>query len=113
MNQLVIDFDRAARDAGMQRALDHAEGDSPGWSDVAFLFLKQFAATHERFISEDVSDASKEWGMVQPPTDRAWGQIYRRAIKEGVIKQDGAGRSRRRHASICPMWLSLIYRGAA
>lgn len=111
--QTTLDFARAARDDGMQRAIDHAESDAPGWSDVAFQFLRNYARTHEHFISEDVSDASRDWGMVQPPTDRAWGQIYRRAIKEGIIKQDGAGRSRRRHASICPRWMSLIYRRSA
>ncbi len=90
----------------MIQAIDHADAVSPRWSDVAYAFLLQFARKHATFISEDVSDASKAWGMVQPPTDRAWGSVYRRAIKAGVIVQDGCGRSRRRHASICPMWRS-------
>ena len=104
---------RAQRDDGMSRAARHAESDYPGWADVAFRFLNNFAVTHQHFISEDVSDASRAWGMVQPSTDRAWGNVYKRAIKDGVIVQDGAGRSRRRHASICPRWKSLIYREPA
>lgn len=104
---------RAAANDGMQRAVDHAEIESPGWVSLAYHFLTNFCLTHEYFISEDVSDASKAWGMVQPPTDKAWGQIYRRAIKAAVIVQDGAGKSRRRHCSICPRWKSLLYRSAA
>ena len=104
---------RELRDEGMQIATAHADEATPGWSDIAYRFLQSYCRAHEQFISEDVSDASKAWGMSQPPTDRAWGSIYRRAIKESMIVQDGAGRSRRRHASICPMWKSLLYRGAA
>ena len=104
---------RAQAAEGMQRATAHANEDIPGWSSVAYLFLESFCRSHEYFISEDVSDASKQWGMVQPPTDRAWGSVYRMALKRSLIVQDGAGRSRRRHASICPMWRSLIFKGAA
>lgn len=108
MNQLSIDFAHAEARKGMARALEHAEADCPKWGDVALAFLTQFARTHKTFISEDVSDASKEWGMVQPPSDRAWGAIYRRAIKLDIIVQDGSGRSLRRHGSICPRWRSLV-----
>lgn len=107
------EIDTKARDAGMQQAVDHADEAVSGWSDRAFAFLKRYAATHMEFISEDVSDAAIEAGEPQPPTLRAWGQIYRRAVKEDVIIQVGAGRSRRRHASICPRWGSCIYRRTA
>jgi hypothetical protein len=106
MSQIDLDFSRAARDRGMAQALDHAEREEPTWGDLAFAFLKRYAARHATFISEDVSDASREWGMIQPPTDRAWGPIYCRAAKAGIIVRDGTGVSRRRHASICPRWRS-------
>lgn len=111
-DQLTITHARQLRDEGMARAGDHAERVTPQWLDTAYAFLLNFATTHQTFISEDVSDASKVWGMVQPPTDRAWGSVYVRAVKAGIIVQDGAGRSRRRHASICPMWRSLVFRSA-
>lgn len=101
---------RKLRNVGMAKALTHAERMSAGWSDAAYLFLRRFAREHRQFISEDVSDESKRWGLTQPPTLRAWGPIYKRAAKQGVITIDGAGRSRLRHASICPRWKSLIYR---
>lgn len=100
---------RAAADDGMRRALEHAECTIKKWGDLAYLFLEQFYRRNLSFISEDVSDASKRWGLEQPPTDRAWGMVYRRAQKAGVIEMDGTGRSRRRHASVCPKWRSKIY----
>lgn len=88
----------------MERAIEHA-GDE--WRDLAYAFLLRFIASHRFFISEDVSNASIAWGMVQPPTLRAWGSVYTRAAKAGLIAQDGTGRSRRRHHSICPRWRAL------
>ena len=114
MDQITMDFARAQRDAGMARSLASAERATNGWGDIAYAFLLVYARTHPAFISEDVSDASKtRERFPQPGTDRAWGSVYRRAVREGVIVQDGAGRSRRRHASICPRWRSLIYAGDA
>lgn len=107
-----MDAARHARDLGMGMALDHAEEMAPGWGDLAYHFLENFCRKNAHFISEDVSDASKLWGMTQPPTDRAWGAVYKRAAKAGIIEKAGSGTSRRRHASICPMWRSLIYKGA-
>jgi hypothetical protein len=100
-----------ARDAGMQRAAEHAEQTHRGWNERAFDFLRDYAMQNAEFISEDVSDASLATGFPQPPTLRAWGSVYRRAIREDVIIQTGSGRSRRRHATICPRWGSLIYKG--
>lgn len=98
----------AARNAGMSIAADNADAHHIGWTDRAFEFLKSYARTHSSFISEDVSDAAILAGEPQPPTLRAWGSVYRRAIKDDVIIQNGSGRSRRRNASICPRWRSCI-----
>lgn len=100
---------RVERDGGMQQALEHAEEQTPKWGDVAYHFLENFCRNNRTFISEDVSNASRTWGMEQPPTDRAWGAVYLRAAKAGIIVQDGTGRSARRHASICPKWRSMIF----
>lgn len=109
MNQSAFDWDaaRSERDAGMMRAAQHAEELQPKWGELAYDFLCEFAKRHSSFISEDVSDATKGSDFPQPPTDRAWGSVYRRAAKDGLIRLDGLGRSRRRHASVCPRWRSL------
>ncbi len=110
--QLAIDFARIERDSAMQRVGDKAERLHEGWSDEAAAFLRWFAERNEWFISEDVSAASRAAGIRQPHTDRAWGHIYRRAVRDGLIVQDGCGRSTRRHLSICPRWRSSIYNRA-
>lgn len=109
--QLTLDnaMARAQADDGMRRAIEHAERTVEKWGDLAYIYLEQFCRRHLVFISEDVSDASKKYGLIQPPTDRAWGAVYQRAIKAGMIEQEGSGRSRRRHHSICPKWKSKIY----
>lgn len=109
----LFQFAEAQRDVGMLRAARHAEEVHLHWNDQAYQFLVAFAQRNKEFISEDVSDASKKVGFPQPPTDRAWGSIYRKACKNDVIIQVGSGRSRRRHASICPRWGSLVYRSEA
>lgn len=110
-DQLTLDSEvaRVEAEQGMKRALEHAERIVVKWGDLAYIYLEQFCRGHLVFISEDVSDASKQYGLIQPPTDRAWGAVYQRAIKAGMIVQDGCGRSRRRHHSICPRWRSKIY----
>lgn len=72
----------------MMAAAGHADREVKGWSDLAFVFLRRFAATHiEVFTAEDVTRASKDWEMVQPPTDRAWGSVYRKAQSLGIIER--------------------------
>lgn len=104
-------FDYAARerDLGIARAEDHADRVEPGWPEMARAFLEEFARSHEFFISEDVSSASKDAGLPQPPTDRAWGGAYRHAQRNQIIAMDGTGRSTRRNASLCPRWRSLVF----
>lgn len=110
---LDLESARAARDAGMRQALEHAEAVHADWKTHAYTFLVQYAKSHAEFISEDVGDAHERAGLPQPPTRRAWGSLYQKAAREGYIAQNGYGRSRMRHASICPRWLSLVYRSAA
>ena len=113
-NMQPIDFAaaRAQRDAGMQQATNHADEVNEDWSEQAYDFLIAFAQRNHTFQSEDVSDASKRVSnFPQPPTDRAWGSVYTRAARAGVIEQYGMARSRRRHASVCILWLSLVFGG--
>lgn len=84
----VTEIARARHEAeeGMRRALDHADDVCPRWSDNAYTFLCNFAARQSApFTGEDVTRASIEWGLIQPPTTRAWGSLYRRAQNEGLI----------------------------
>lgn len=109
MTQLAIDFAKA-RDDGIQRAHDHAEEDSPGWSDVALAFLRGHAMKHEHFLTEDVIEAGKTWGLLEPPDRRAWGHVVRKAVREGIIERDGYAPAKTSHFSPKPRWKSRIFK---
>lgn len=84
-----------ARRAAAQACLEHANDAVEGWGDLAMQFLRNYARTHERVFGQDVTDAAEQWGLIAPPDRRAWGAIYTRAQKEGVILDDGKTRNRR------------------
>jgi hypothetical protein len=114
MDEPELDRARHEADLGMGRAARHADRVYDGWTDDAYDFLVRYAEQHSLFISEDVSNASKDVvSFEQPPTDRAWGSVYRRALKDGIIMKAGAGVSKRRHATICPRWRSLVWHEGA
>ena len=108
-DQIDIDFDaaRAARDAGIAMAIDHADAVEPRWSDYAFAFLTDYALTHETFTSEDVREASA--GVVtEPPSLRAWGGVFMRAAKRGMLLREGYANARdpKVHCNVVTVWRS-------
>ncbi len=107
--QLSIDFARAARDEGVKQALDHADREVEGWSDLALLFLRKYATGHEYFSPEDVTEAAGSWGLIQPPDKRSWGGVYLRAQNLGLIlRSDRSYQRRFGHATKSFLWKSLI-----
>lgn len=101
----------ALRDQGMQRALEHAEEDVKHWGDLAYTFLVSWCRTQaDLFTGEDITDASKDRKLIQPATDKAWGQVIRRAARRGIIvKVDNEGVRSKGHTSPCPRWRSMIH----
>lgn len=72
------------RDEAIQRALDHADQEAEKWSDHAYEFLLKYMEEHPTFMTEDVRLASS--GIIpEPPSQRAWGGIVRRASQAGLI----------------------------
>jgi len=112
MQQLSFDDYEAtvARDVGMKQAVDHANEAVSGWSDEAYRWLHRYAKTHKQFISEHATAWAAEQGFVSDTISkkRAWGQVFRRGAKEGIIVRVGHGTSLRRHRSPCPLWESAI-----
>lgn len=113
MNQIAMDFDqaRAQRDAGIRMAADHAEEVSPGWSDRAFDMLRCFAdskrlAGGETFTSEDLRTYAASLGLPAPAHLRAWGGVFQRAAKAGIIVKAGVSTARAPHVhqSIVATW---------
>lgn len=74
------------RDAGIARAIESAENTTPNWSGKAYKFLLEYIKTNKVFMTEDVRLASN---IPPPPSERAWGGIIVKAVKEGLIKRKG------------------------
>ena len=109
----IFETARRQADEGQQRALDHAEDVVENWGSIALSYLRQYADTHDRFPGWFVTKAADLTGAVPtPPTAKAWGSIFTKAARNGWIVKDGYGQDPHRHANPCPIWRSLIYRGA-
>ena len=100
MNQLAMAFD--ARDAGIQQSADHAEAESPGWSERAYTELMIFAFGRT-FTSEDFRDHLKAIGF-PVPVPKALGAVFVKAARKNKIQRVGFARSRERHCSTVPLW---------
>lgn len=81
------------RDAGMQQAIDHAEQETPSWSDLALNMVSDFidAYPHLEFMAEDVRKWSHHKGLPEPPSKRAWGGVIVRAARLDLIVKVGIG----------------------
>lgn len=114
MQQSVIDFDRARqeRDAGMDRAIEHAERVDDSWPVVAYNFLCRYAHAHEYFDAWEVTAEAQRLGYGAPTTDKAWGSIFVKAVRNEIIEAWGVGRNPNRHASICIRYRSNVYSGS-
>lgn len=97
----------AKRDDGMARAIEHAESDQPGWAGIALDFLRGYARMHVDFLAEDVVAAAAML-VPDPPDGRAWGYVFRRAAREGVIQKAGYAPAKTSNLSPKVMWASRV-----
>lgn len=114
MTDLFDHADQAAqlRDAGMGRATDAQESKQPGWSDLAFAVIVMIA---RRQPEMHVDDVLSDFPM-RPQHFNAWGQVWRRAIMAGVIRNSGRVRpcaDVRKHRHQSPIYTSLVYQGGS
>jgi hypothetical protein len=88
--QIELDFKRSrtAAQAGIQKAIDHANAVNKDWQTKAFDFLTEYIKTNRIFMVEDVRFASQSI-IPSPPSQRAWGAVIRKAVKDGLIEQNG------------------------
>ena len=103
--QLAIDFTAAkqARDTGMTRATNHADAVSADWSERAYRMLCQHARIGNAFTSYDFRQTLHGF-LEEPPTPKAFGSVFTRAAKAGVIKKVGYAQHPERHASPTVLW---------
>lgn len=112
-SQFSIDFaaERARREEGMAAALDHANQKVEEWGDRAMCFLTTYAKANEFLFAETVTTAAKAWRFEAPPTDRAWGGVYQRAVRAGVIERTDKT-MRRANGSLAMVYRSLVFRNS-
>lgn len=108
--QLELDYTKASqeRDAGIERAVSHANSVSNGWSDIAFNKLKEFLQIFsDPFQAEEVrSFAAVDDDFPEPPSRRAWGGVIRTAAHRGLIKKVGFKNTKsvRSHCTPAALW---------
>jgi hypothetical protein len=93
--QLILNLPEArkARDRGIQKAIDTACKVNPQWPEKAFNKLKEFVREHiGEFKAEDIrSYAAMDDDFPLPKSERAWGGILAKAIRDRIIKKVGIG----------------------
>lgn len=102
---------RAARDAGIQQAANNANDQVPRWTDRAFDILLDYMtigriACGGEFSAEDVRAHADLLGLTEPPHLRAWGAVFQRAARRGLIERAGTGQARAAHVhcSVINLW---------
>ena len=93
----------------MRAAIESAERANYAWPDLALRYFEFYCRAHLVVIVEEVVEASKRYGLVQPPSDQAWGWIVKRAKAAGMIEYDGTAPRKKGHCSPGPKWRSLIF----
>jgi len=76
------------RDIGISQSMENADNQSNKWTYYAYQFLLNYIKSHKEFMAEDVRIASE--GIVEiPPSNRAWGGVFVKAVKSDLIKRKG------------------------
>jgi hypothetical protein len=99
---------RRRRDAGMERAANHADHVIGRWREKAWEKTCEFLSAHgeNTFMGEDIRLFAHGRGLETPPDNRAWGGIIMRAAKRGLITRVGFGptKSKNCHANPKSVW---------
>jgi hypothetical protein len=98
----------ALRDAGMTTAAQAQERVAPGWAERAYQAIIAVARQRASVHVDDVLQVFRE----PPQHPNAWGAVWQKAIREGVITRSGIvreTRDRRKHRHQYPVYLSALY----
>lgn len=107
LEQTVIDF-AAARErceTGIAKATEHAESDSPGWSDHAYALLRQFALQETTpWTCEQFRVWAYSRGLNKPDNERCFGSVTRRALSAKFVEKAGYAPAASSNGSIKPTY---------
>jgi len=106
MNQLNIDFSRAARDEGMARAADRAGNE---WMDAAVADFAAFIRAHGPATCEAWRYDWLSRKNPSPESHKAYGAVASSAARRGLVVNTGRyvkAQSVKTHAHAVPLWRS-------
>jgi len=100
------DMAELRRDLGISRAAHAAERRSPGWEEEALAQIGAYATRNAYFLAEDVRAT---FGTPAHVDGRAWGGVFRQAVKAGLIVSDGFAPANSSNRSPKVRWRSLVF----
>jgi hypothetical protein len=102
----LFSYAKESRDIGMSLAVS-AQG--PRWADIAYAAIERVA---RRQVHVHVDDVLRE-GVPDPTHFNAWGAVWMRAIKNGIIQRSNQTRpctvDPGKHAHSYPIYFSRIH----
>ncbi len=87
-NEFIPPTGEQLRDAGINKAINHANSVTENWGDKAYVLFLQFIVDRTNFKCEDFREWVKD-KIDEPPSNRAFGAVIVRAAKAGKIKRIG------------------------
>jgi hypothetical protein len=104
---------RARRDAGIEAAAEAEDRRQPAFAVAAYAAILSVATRQQTVHVDDVLAACS----VRPASPNAWGSVWQRAIRDGVIIKTGRTRpcitDRRKNAHDYPVYASSLFGRAA
>jgi hypothetical protein len=96
------------RDKGIEQALKHANEVQPLWSEKAYNCLLRFIQWNDEFMTEDLREFAS-LSLPEPPSNRAWGGIIVRAVKNGLIERKGFKnvKNAKAHCTPATLWKTV------
>lgn len=101
-NQSKLAMARAMGQQAGEECLSKAEKIAAGFGQNAYDFIVALVATmprRKRVTGEQLVDAAERAG-IKPHDSRAYGPIFQRLIRDGVIRRVGVGFRRKGHGTI-------------
>ena len=96
------------KDAGMALATGKADARHDGWSAQAYTFLAAYAGTHALFAGWQVVQDARDQHAVPDASGKAWGSVFLKAARNGIIEKAGYTTDPNRHANPIPLWRSRL-----
>ncbi len=85
-----------------------ADREYEGWTTLAYAYLRRYIQSHPEFWSWELREAMASDGYAMPSELRAWGAVYKRAQREGLIrKSDKVKRDPTRHGTMTAGWVRV------